>query len=289
MKRVVIIIISVLFSAVGSFSQSKKELLIKMDETVNSLSQQVKDLQKQVDELKALIVASNESNLIGMSWTKRGGFFSGRALVQDDSTNKYGFIDKAGKVVIPCEWQKALDFNNDGWAKVQNANELWGLINVSGKEIIPCKWKHIEGFDLKIKGLSEVWDANGLRGFIDKTGKEVIPCKYQGVGDFFGRFEGQAWVTDVNGLYGLIDKTGKEVVPCKWKRIESGYFKDLVRVLDEHNLYGFVDTKTGTLVIPCRYVDIKTSRFPNRAGAKKSDGRWVLIDNTGKEYPYKEN
>ena len=108
-------------------------------------------------------------------------------------------------------------------------------------------------------------------------------------GDFFGRFEGMAWVTDVNNKYGLIDKTGKEVVPCKWVRIDSGYLKDLIRVLDEHNLYGFVDSKTGKLVIPCHYVDIRSSRFPNRTGAKKDDGRWVLIDNTGKEYPYKEN
>lgn len=47
-----------------------------------------------------------------------------------------------GKVIIPCTWEYADEFNN-GLARVKGFNEKMGFINKKGEEIVPCKWKDV--------------------------------------------------------------------------------------------------------------------------------------------------
>ena len=53
-------------------------------------------------------------------------------------------------------------------------NNKWGCIDKTGKRVIPCKYDRISPFS---EGLACV-ELNGKYGYIDKTGKEVIPLKY---------------------------------------------------------------------------------------------------------------
>ena len=146
-RNIIIAVIALsLVPIINVKAQSKKELQLiiegqnttigSLNSSINSLNQQfgilsaqqeqqkeqIKELKKQVEELKALIAASNESKLLNTGWTKRSDYYSGLALVQDDNTNKYGFIDKTGKLVIPCEWNGAWHFNRgiEGLSWVQN-------------------------------------------------------------------------------------------------------------------------------------------------------------------------
>ncbi len=52
--------------------------------------------------------------------------------------------------------------------------DKYGFINKSGKEIIPIKYDYIEEFS---EGLARV-GLNDKEGFLDKTGKEVVSIKY---------------------------------------------------------------------------------------------------------------
>ena len=98
---------------------------------------------------------------------------------------------------------------SDGLFGVQ-LDDKWGFIDKSGKEVIPCKYDVIEGFD---EGLARVLRDDKF-GFIDKSGKEVIPCKYDKIfhsePGYFS--EGLAKVRLDDFHMAWIDKKGKEVV-----------------------------------------------------------------------------
>lgn len=226
MKKAIIIIVSVLCTTSLSFAQSKKDVLLRFEEqsaAINSLNQQVgvltaqrdqlneqiKDLKKQVEELKALIAATNDSKLVNTGWTKKGDFCAGLASVQDDVTNKYGFINKSGEVVIPCRWNNAKDFNRriENFAEVQDENGLWGFIDKSGKVVIPCKWYELFNYT-NSPDMICVKDADGLYGFIDRTGKLIIPCKY--LSTLGSDVPGRVTVKKVDDYWVDIDKTGRE-------------------------------------------------------------------------------
>jgi len=101
-------------------------------------------------------------------WNYQREFSEGLAEVQD-ANDRCGFIDKTGKLVIPCQWKSAWYFS-EGLAKVQDANGKWGFIDKTGKVVIPCQWK--DAFPFR-EGLASVQDANGKWHKIDKTGKVV--------------------------------------------------------------------------------------------------------------------
>lgn len=225
----------------NAVAQNKKELLLMIENqnaSINSLNQQIgvltaqreqmseqiKELKKQLEDLKALVAASNESKLVNTGWTKRDDFHSGLALIEDDNTNKYGFIDKTGKVVIPCEWTSAQSFGqlSNEATRVRNENDLCGIIDKTGKMVIPCQWKDIfiaTKHNSLDSSLFSVKNENDLFGIIDKTGKVITPCKWKDIYYFDYSFEGLALVQNENGLWGFIDKTGKVVIPCKYNKI----------------------------------------------------------------------
>ena len=197
------------------------------------------------------------------------GFSEGLAHVMD-SNKKWGFIDKTGKVVSPCEWDDAKGFS-EGLARVMDGN--WGFIDNNGEVVIPCTWYNADGFS---EGLARVEDNNYKKGFIDKTGKVVIPCTWYNADGFS---EGLARVMDSNEKWGFIDKTGKVVIPCTWKQ-GNNFYEGLAAVANEDWLYGFIN-KTGKVVIPCEWSDA----FDFKEGLAMvidSNLKWGFIDKTGK-------
>lgn len=49
--------------------------------------------------------------------------------------NQYGFVDKDGKLVVNCQYDKALEFNSYGFAAVKREGK-WGVVNEQGQEIV---------------------------------------------------------------------------------------------------------------------------------------------------------
>ena len=97
-----------------------------------------------------------------------GKFYEGLAYYKD-ANKMYGFIDKTGKMVIPCQWKRAWPFREEvAW--VQNFKEKWGLIDMTGKLITPCRWKSISPFR---DGQAGVMDTKGKTYIVDKTGKII--------------------------------------------------------------------------------------------------------------------
>lgn len=87
-------------------------------------------------------------------------------------TDKWGYVDGNGTVVIPYIYDWADDFI-DGYAAVRQHN-YWGFIDTNGNEVISFKYDGAWSF---INGLAPVFD-DGLWGFIDGDGNVEIPFKF---------------------------------------------------------------------------------------------------------------
>ena len=102
-------------------------------------------------------------------------FSDGLVTVYDD---KYGFMDKAGKLVIDTKYDRAEDFL-DGLARV-SINDKWGFIDKSGKVIIKIKYDEANDF---LDGFARV-KLNDKWGFIDKNGEIINEIRYDKVMGF---------------------------------------------------------------------------------------------------------
>ena len=212
------------------------------------------------------LVATNSSK-----WESNLDYSEGLAAVKDDN-DKFGYIDKTGRLVIPGQWDVVGCFM-EGLAPVMGDNGKFGYIDKTGRLVIPYKWNAAEFFS---EGLAKVQDANDKWGFIDKTGRLVIPCKWEWPGDFR---EGLARVQEDNDKYGFIDKTGRVVIPCQWN--EASWFREgLAAVMDANGWWGYID-KTGQVVIPCKWNCVEDFH-EGLAKVQDANGKWFKIDKTGK-------
>lgn len=62
--------------------------------------------------------------------------------------NLFGYIDiRTGKPVSEFKWKEALNFKN-GYAMVKDPNtKNWGLINTRGEVVVPCEYNDLIIFD----------------------------------------------------------------------------------------------------------------------------------------------
>ncbi len=102
-------------------------------------------------------------------WKEIREYDEGLAGVRDVD-GKWGFIDKTGKLVIPCQWKKALFFS-EGLAGVQDDNEKWGFIDKTGKVALPFVWSNVQWFRYGRVRVQKV--LGGGWHDIDKNGNEV--------------------------------------------------------------------------------------------------------------------
>lgn len=82
--------------------------------------------------------------------------------------SRYGFIDRAGKTVIPPQFDLTFGFS-EGLAAVQ-VGKRWGFIDTTGKMVIlPQDFSNVKPFHNGLSGVAR----GGRIGYIDKQGKFV--------------------------------------------------------------------------------------------------------------------
>ncbi len=192
-----------------------------------------------------------------------GDFYDGRAYVSvmkivkakglddyDDYIYLQGYIDEAGKLIIPTEHEAVVG----EYSVIKYRNFSDGLVAVY---------------------------KNGKYGYLDKNGKLVIPYSYESAGNFNG---GVAAVSK-NGKFGVINKANKLIVPFKFNWLED-YSEGLAAYkttsLYDEGKFGFIDP-TGKIVIPARWNEVypfSEGLAAVSAGGKNS--KWGIIDKTGK-------
>src|SRR6202162_260409 len=99
-------------------------------------------------------------------------------LFQIHYIDKWGFMDRTGKIVIEPQYSDASDFF-DGLAKVVLDSKSC-FIDEKGKVVIPCKFDRAGDFS---EGLAPVRIGRAW-GYIDRSGKMVIAPQFQGAAEF---------------------------------------------------------------------------------------------------------
>lgn len=148
-------------------------------------------------------------------------FVNGLIPVNDES-EKFGYMDKTGKLVLPFEYDFGDLFTADGFAVIQKSfdNPKMNLINTSGKELLPAKYDNITPF---IDGLAGVnigakADASynlvgGKWGLINTSGIEVRSCLFDKIGDFKGGYAIVESGQRPKARKGVVSKNGTQVMP----------------------------------------------------------------------------
>jgi hypothetical protein len=135
--------------------------------------------------------------------------------------DKWGFMDKTGRLVIAPQFIEAGDFS-EGLAAVElpidqskeqpckldetssyTVAKKFGYIDRTGKLVIPPQWEYAGPF---VAGLANV-SACDKASFIDKTGHIQIATAFNEASPFAGALA----PVNIGSLIGYIDKTGKVI------------------------------------------------------------------------------
>lgn len=187
------------------------------------------------------------------------GYFSGGlALVQ--ASRKVGYVDKAGKLVIPVKqgWEDWAEFS-DHLAPVK-INGNWGFINNRGRFVIPPRFQAPITYDFKVGCIDTGGHMDPLRfseklaavgfggkaGFIDWSGSFVIAPRFDAALPFS---DGMARVR-MNGKWGYVDRAGKMRVAPRFE--VTGPFSEGLAPVKENGLWGYID-KDGAFALPLQF------------------------------------
>jgi hypothetical protein len=218
-----------------------------------------------------------------------------------------------GQVILEPTYEVIKKFRN-GHAKVK-LGELWGMIDKAGKVIIPIEYDeigntyHASGvFGSKggsygiisnrtfnvIIGADKVWNFKGdsgltyarknkKMGFVNAKGEWVI----QPVFDKVRAFSDGLAPAAMNKMWGFIDKSGEMIIAPLYRDAEI--FSDGMAPVKDKK-WGFID-KSGNLIIPMEYgitaglafISGRDSKgFMNGLTRVKSKKGWGFMDKSGK-------
>ncbi len=243
-------------------------------------------------------------------------FFGDLAIVSKN--DKYGYINKQGKVIIPLQYDFRLGTFHDGLAYVKKDGK-YGFIDKNGKIIIPLKYDDARRFNEGLAGVKN----NGKYGFINKQDKVVIPFQYDSVYIFrkglaLVQKDGKIFTINKKGecvKFGCTtttDKADNEVedideyvkqfinehyfAPFRkynkfgFKRndkvvIKAEYdyvhdFSEDLSVVGKNDKCGYIN-KQGKVIIPLQY-DFGTGDFHDGVAYVKKDEKYGFIDKNGK-------
>ena len=118
---------------------------------------------------------------------RSGDFRNGRAVfwIKDEKTGfsgNCGFIDKFGAVIVPAKY-KDVGHYNEGLAPAQDDKSKWGHIGLDGRVVVPHQYEYALEFS---SGLAAV-KFEGRWGYIDNKGKTVIAPRYAAASHFKGQ------------------------------------------------------------------------------------------------------
>lgn len=254
---------------------------------------------EQSGQLRYGLITRSGAWAVMPAWSNVRPYSEGYAAVE--MNEKWGYIDAAGNLVIPCVYREAGDFH-DGRAAVREAS-LFGYIDPDGELAIKPAYTTAGDFGDNIAFVEQ----DGKRYCIDKVGKKITTWgsergeKYSGGyavirnGDSysyydterkrrFKDFEGARPFSESmaaikkGGLWGFINNSGTILIQPHYA--EAGDFHNgRAAVRDpSNNKWGYVDS-SGTLRVPCLYDE--AGDFSLNVAIVKANGVVGLVDLSG--------
>jgi len=166
----------------------------------------------------------------------------------DTSECKYGYIDKAGKTVIPFVYDDAFPFSHGvaivGKGECQTSTCQYGLINHWQETVAPIQYLELNLF-FNQRALAA--NRGEGYGYLNPEGEEVIAMQYKDATRFQ---EGKAAVRP-DSLYGYINTKGEWLIRPAYEDADL-FSGGLAPVALPDSSWGYIDT-TGKMVIPAKY------------------------------------
>ncbi len=203
-------------------------------------------------------------------------FSDGLAAVCHKKTEKWGYMDPTGKIVIPPQFDRAFEFH-EGVAVIEDDGK-YGYVDKAGRIVMQPQFDWAESMQ---EGLAVI-KKDGKYGYMDKTGKIVIPPKYISADGFSGGVAIVKMETENGEKQGVIDKTGKWLFDLDYKILRSDYskpFENGTAVIYTSNYkYGIIN-KTGKVLFPPKFD--KVTDFHGDLAAVQKGGKWGFINKKG--------
>ena len=192
------------------------------------------------------------------------GFSSGLAAVKVN--NKWGYLDKSGKMAIYPKYSEANRFSG-GYASVKVGKKNFIIDSVGHEsEIINGNIKTIKKFT---DGIAPYLDQNGLFGFINTNGIVLTEAKYISVGPFVNHI---AWVKNSTFGVGYINNEGEEFIKPQFN---VGYN------FDQYNGFARVKINNAWYYVNKDFRLVKISSITITNGGDFSDGL-AMAEQNGK-------
>jgi len=180
--------------------------------------------------------------LAAQKWAKNFDFVNecicGLSLVGKDK--KYGYVDKAGSIIVPVEYNEGFTFNG-GYAAVRKDSK-WAYLDSTGKFITEFLYIDAQGFT---EAMAPAKKESGW-GFIDTLGKEVISFQYNNVRQFSERLSAVC-ANDKKQLWGFINHRGEVIIPFSYSFADSFNEEGKARVTDKAGNFMWIN-KVGDKV-----------------------------------------
>ncbi len=203
----------------------------------------------------------------------------GLIQVQDRITEKKGFINMEGRLVIPCIYDFVNTFSEGLCCVAFGDNYLystWGCINTNGEIVIPFIYDSLEGLWGAFKDGYIKAEKDGHETLLGINGKPLPGFTWENE-EVYRIREGFVCFKK-NEKYGFMNAKGEVVIPPIYDYATS-FYEGIACVgkIDESgdNRYGGINTD-GILVIPCVYED--TFYFEGGIALVEKDNQVGLID-----------
>jgi len=188
--------------------------------------------------------------------------------INDAGEEKWGFVNKEGKVKINAQFSNVVNFI-DGKCPVSNSDGKWGYIDKEGKLIINHQFDEAESF---FNGFAVV-KSGRKAGLIDANGKYKINPQFTDM-----QSDGDLFLVEQDGKFGWTDKEGKIIINPQFSKAFPFTNGNLAAVQTGKS-YGFVD-KEGKIVINPQF-DMALP-FNGKLALVVSSNKIGFIDNEGK-------
>ncbi|MFA7081437.1 MAG: WG repeat-containing protein [Bacteroidales bacterium] len=192
--------------------------------------------------------------------------FSEGLAMFEDLKEKFGFVDKLGKIVVNPQYEKARSFS-EGYAAVCKEDK-WGFIDKTGKVVIKPQFKSVNDFH---SGRAAFSDGKQY-GFIDIKGSYLVNPQFIKAASYSEDLS----LVMIGEQFGFIDKEGKTVINPQFDGALS--FKNGLAPIVQSKKIGFIDKK-GKIVINPQFDD--TRGFIGDISPVKSGDKWGFIDKKG--------
>jgi hypothetical protein len=188
---------------------------------------------------------------------------------------KWGFIDKEGKIVIEPQFTEVEDFYNNRCA-VANKDYEWGFIDTTGKVVINYQFDYANNF----KNDNTVVFVNHMAGVINQKGEYIINPQFSGC-----LIDGNKYIFIQNqnyeNRYGWCDQDGKTLINPQFELVHPFGDSDLACV-KTNRIYGYINQYGNYVINPQFdeasrfYGDIAIVKLGNNYGIINKKGEYVV-------------